>query len=1023
LKNVFNILIVYILFQFIFAVIGVQLFNGKFFYCTDASKHDAEECQGMYFEYVNADLPPVAHERKWARKDFHYDNCFVAMLTLFAVQTSEGWVAILQDSMSSTYEDQGPIPWYRTEQCIFYIVFFVVFPFFFVNIFVALIIVTFNELGEAELEDDMDKNQKSCIDFAIQAKPLELYVPAETTGIRYQIWRLVTSSPFENFILFLIILNTLLLMLKFQGAPLFFVDILSHFNLLFTLLFTIECVLKLSSFGPKNYFKDSWNTFDFITVVGSIIDATKVVQIGFLKLFRAARLIKLLRRSVSVRILLYTFVQSFKALPYVCMLMGILFFIYAIIGMQLFGSLVMDPSTAIERHNNFRHIFQSLLLLFRCATGEAWPEIMLAGLSGRPCDERAYERNETTGHLLDPDQTCGSEVSYIYFVSFIFLCSFIMLNLFVAVIMDNFDYLTRDSSILGSHHLGEFITAWADFDPSGTSTIHYTEAMELLKNIDPPLGFGKKCPDKMAYKRLIRMNMPIDKEGRVTFTTTLFALIRDNLKINVRESAEMDQADLELRATIMKVWPVTRAGKIDMLVPTEEFTGPGKLTVGKLYGGILIYEIWKTTRFSNLEILAKMEQEMASKLEKDVISGVIVQENGKTDVNKNETLSLTSKVTGVESEEHCEEYDQYNDDPNFNNRQREYYNQRLGGLRSRRGLEPISRSLEDPYYHDENSFRDNSSVERKSVDRTDWDRRWAGYEPSVATDPTRETESEWSRDHHSHNHHRRLPQTPRLPSALANQLKIDVNQVGQKSPGQQNLLPAGTPLSFGVNSNITVNSDRNERDHFTRSGLNPNYAGYNGYAEQNGTYSSHPNLQTKRPNQHNQHRQLPALPKQPSALKLNMWRQSSLPEEHNPPGTARDVQPLQPSERHRRLKPLTPTKPSTLSFRQSSTLNGSPSYTLFGTQPFQMPKVNSSPTCAMNGVGRTDTMVHFNGMAGNHHRTLPPVVDRRTLSLGRSLPQAPPPPAPVNHVPQKQNGGFGGLSGMFNRGNQEVDWI
>ncbi len=45
-------------------------------------------------------------------------------------------------------------------------------------------------------------------------------------------------------------------------------------------------------------------------------------------------------------------------------------------------------------------------------------------------------------------------------------------------------------------------------------------------------------------------------------------------------------------------------------------TGPGKLTVGKLYGGILIYEIWKTTRFSNLEILAKMEQEMATKLEK-----------------------------------------------------------------------------------------------------------------------------------------------------------------------------------------------------------------------------------------------------------------------------------------------------------------------------------------------------------------------------------------------------------------------
>ena len=90
---------------------------------------------------------------------------------------------------------------------------------------------------------------------------------------------------------------------------------------------------------------------------------------------------------------------------------------------------------------------------------------MLDGLSGRPCDERAYERNET-GALIDPDQTCGSDVSYIYFVSFIFLCSFLMLNLFVAVIMDNFDYLTRDSSILGAHHLDEFIRIWAEYDPS-----------------------------------------------------------------------------------------------------------------------------------------------------------------------------------------------------------------------------------------------------------------------------------------------------------------------------------------------------------------------------------------------------------------------------------------------------------------------------------------------------------------------------------------------------------------------------
>ena len=56
---------------------------------------------------------------------------------------------------------------------------------------------------------------------------------------------------------------------------------------------------------------------------------------------------------------------------------------------------------------------------------------------------------------------------------------------------------------------------------------------DMLKNMDPPLGFGSKCPDRLAYKKLIRMNMPVDNEGKVHFTTTLFALIRENLSIKV----------------------------------------------------------------------------------------------------------------------------------------------------------------------------------------------------------------------------------------------------------------------------------------------------------------------------------------------------------------------------------------------------------------------------------------------------------------------------------------------------------
>ncbi|XP_049532523.1 voltage-dependent calcium channel type A subunit alpha-1 isoform X7 [Anopheles darlingi] len=598
LKNVINILIVYILFQFIFAVIAVQLFNGKFFYCTDDSKHTNEECKGHFFVYDGADQLPRREAREWRTQSFHYDNVATAMLTLFAVQTGEGWPQVLQNSMAATYEDKGPIQNFRIEMSIFYIVYFIVFPFFFVNIFVALIIITFQEQGEAELQDgEIDKNQKSCIDFTIGARPLERYMPNKRNSFKYKVWRIVVSTPFEYFIMMLIVFNTLLLMMKYHNQGKEFEKSLKYLNMGFTGMFSVETILKIIGFGVKNFFKDPWNIFDFITVIGSIIDALVLelgensFNVGFLRLFRAARLIKLLRQGYTIRILLWTFVQSFKALPYVCLLIAMLFFIYAIIGMQVFGNMKFDPDTALNRHNNFQTFFGALLLLFRCATGESWPNIMLACLKGRPCDPRANK----------PNETCGSTLAYAYFVSFIFFCSFLMLNLFVAVIMDNFDYLTRDSSILGAHHLDEFVRIWAEYDPNATGKIHYTEMYDMLKNMDPPLGFGNKCPNRLAYKKLIRMNMPLDAEGKVGFTTTLFALIRENLNIKMRTAEEMDQADMELRHTISHIWPLQAKKMLDLLVPLSEELNAGKLTVGKIYAGLLILESWRNTKFGQVE--------------------------------------------------------------------------------------------------------------------------------------------------------------------------------------------------------------------------------------------------------------------------------------------------------------------------------------------------------------------------------------------------------------------------------------
>ncbi|XP_036272880.2 voltage-dependent N-type calcium channel subunit alpha-1B [Pipistrellus kuhlii] len=592
LKNVLNILIVYMLFMFIFAVIAVQLFKGKFFYCTDESKELERDCRGQYLDYEREEVE--AQPRQWKKYDFHYDNVLWALLTLFTVSTGEGWPMVLKHSVDATYEEQGPSPGYRMELSIFYVVYFVVFPFFFVNIFVALIIITFQEQGDRAMSAcSLEKNERACIDFAISARPLTRYMPQNKQSFQYKTWTFVVSPPFEYFIMAMIALNTVVLMMKFYDAPYEYELMLKCLNIVFTSMFSMECVLKIVAFGVLNYFRDAWNVFDLVTVLGSVTDilVTEIaernnfINLSFLRLFRAARLIKLLRQGYTIRILLWTFVQSFKALPYVCLLIAMLFFIYAIIGMQVFGNIALDDDSSINRHNNFRTFLQALMLLFRSATGEAWHEIMLSCLSSQECDEQANASE------------CGSDFAYFYFVSFIFLCSFLMLNLFVAVIMDNFEYLTRDSSILGPHHLDEFIRVWAEYDPAACGRITYSDMFEMLKHMPPPLGLGKRCPARVAYKRLVRMNMPISSEDMtVHFTSTLMALIRTALEIKLAPAGtKQHQCDAALRKEIASVWANLPQKTLDLLVPPHR---PDEMTVGKVYAALMIFDFYKQSKTS-----------------------------------------------------------------------------------------------------------------------------------------------------------------------------------------------------------------------------------------------------------------------------------------------------------------------------------------------------------------------------------------------------------------------------------------
>merc|ERR1719300_1310004 len=591
-KSIGNIMAVTVLLIFMFGVIGVQLFKGKFFMCTDLSMNEEKHCQGEFITYQDGDVnKPIVEERIWERSEFHYDNILHAMLTLFVVATFEGWPGILYVSIDSNEADKGPKQDYRPHVFFFYFVYLIIIAFFMINIFVGFVIVTFQSEGESACQDcALDKNQRNCIEFALNARPVRRYIPKNP--LQYRLWSFATSPFCEYTVFVAILLNTTSLAMKFYKQPTAYTDFLDVLNQIFTYFFLVECILKLGAFRFKNYFRDPWNAFDFFIVAGSLVDLGLAsinpdsdASIGFLRLFRVARLVKLLNKDEGIRTLLWTFLKSFQALPWVAVLIALVFFIYGVVGMQMFGRIAKDDDTDIHRNNNFQTFFWSLLILFRSATGEAWQEIMLSCISSpdTKCDEASDDAGKEEG--------CGSNFAYVYFIRFFIICAFLVLNLFVAVIMDNFDYLTRDWSILGPHHLGEFVVLWSEYDPDAKGKIKHVDVVTLLRKISPPLGFGKLCPHRVACKRLVSMNMRLNPDGTVNFNATLFALARTSL--NIMTDGNIDESNEELRQQIIKVF---KEG-VDMSMLDSCCPGPGLLeeevTVGKFYATFLIQDYFR----------------------------------------------------------------------------------------------------------------------------------------------------------------------------------------------------------------------------------------------------------------------------------------------------------------------------------------------------------------------------------------------------------------------------------------------
>ena len=159
-------------------------------------------------------------------------------------------------------------------------------------------------------------------------------------------------------------------------------EALDIMNYIFAFVFNVEMILKLLAYG-RNYFRQGWNIFDCLIVFGTNFGLIlKFANAGasfgsttsIIRGFRIMRIFRLAKASIAIRLLIDTIMNILPQVTNIMMLMGILLFIYAALGLNLFSQVMFQEE--INEKNNFRNFGNAMILLMRCATGEDWNLIM-----------------------------------------------------------------------------------------------------------------------------------------------------------------------------------------------------------------------------------------------------------------------------------------------------------------------------------------------------------------------------------------------------------------------------------------------------------------------------------------------------------------------------------------------------------------------------------------------------------------------------------------------------------------------
>uniref|UniRef100_A0A4X1VAE9 Voltage-dependent T-type calcium channel subunit alpha-1G n=1 Tax=Sus scrofa TaxID=9823 RepID=A0A4X1VAE9_PIG len=453
LKPIGNIVVICCAFFIIFGILGVQLFKGKFFVC-----------QGEDTRNITNKSDCAEASYRWVRHKYNFDNLGQALMSLFVLASKDGWVDIMYDGLDAVGVDQQPIMNHNPWMLLYFISFLLIVAFFVLNMFVGVVVENFHKCRQHQEEEEarrreekrlrrLEKKRRNLmLDDVIASGSSASAAPeaqckpyySDYPRFRLLVHHLCTSHYLDLFITGVIGLNVVTMAMEHYQQPQILDEALKICNYIFTVIFVLESVFKLVAFGFRRFFQDRWNQLDLAIVLLSIMGITleeievnaslpiNPTIIRIMRVLRIARVLKLLKMAVGMRALLDTVMQALPQVGNLGLLFMLLFFIFAALGVELFGDLECDethPCEGLGRHATFRNFGMAFLTLFRVSTGDNWNGIMKDTL--RDCDQ---------------ESTCyNTVISPIYFVSFVLTAQFVLVNVVIAVLMKHLEESNKEA--------------------------------------------------------------------------------------------------------------------------------------------------------------------------------------------------------------------------------------------------------------------------------------------------------------------------------------------------------------------------------------------------------------------------------------------------------------------------------------------------------------------------------------------------------------------------------------------------